>query len=120
MATKSYKKFIEENVIDIDASRRGGTIKINVVELFPEIETENAIMGASQNYLGGGMAGSIGGGAMFMPEDLKDDKQRKVFHELIEQIKRYFHAVTNDMAEDWDEWGAGEFEQIQARSHSAY
>mgnify|MGYP001570367202 FL=1 len=70
---------IEAHVIEGDVSYRGGTLKIDVSELFPNVE--NAVMGAYQNYLGGGIAGAIVGGAQFMPEELTA-REQKIFHAL--------------------------------------
>lgn len=119
---KSYKQFIEDHTIDIDASRRGGVIKIDVSELFPEIVEagDDAVMGASQNYLGGGMCGATTGGAMFQPDDLENDKQREIFFEIKDQIKRYFHAITNEQVEDWDEWSSVSYDQNQSMAVSGY
>ena len=119
MAKKiNYKKFIDDNKISFDASRRGGNIKIDVSELFPDQE-EEAVMDAYQNYLGGGLAGSVVGASMFDPDELSKD-DRIIFDELKEEIKKYFFYYTNEIAEDWDEWSAMSYEKNQNMPASAY
>ena len=113
---KDNLQYIEENTISCDVSHRGGTIKIDVSELFPEIE-ENAIMGAYQNYLGGGMAGSVVGGAMFEKEEL-DEKNIEKFEVLLEEIKKYFFFISNDL--NTDDWATSDYRTNQTRPVSAY
>lgn len=110
---------IEEHIISCDASHRGGTLKIDVSSIFPDVE--DAIMGASQNYLGGGMRGSISGGAMFNPSELANDAERADFTALLERIKRYFHAITNDEEDGMnDEWNTMSYEKNQHMPVSGY
>jgi len=100
MKTKKidYIEFIENNTIDCDISYRGGTLKVNVSELFPEVE--NAVMGAYQNYLGGGIAGSIVGAAQFEPSELSK-KDQVTFYELKEVIKKYFYDLNQGGGDDY-------------------
>ena len=56
--------FVLDNVQDADISYRGGSLKVDVSDLF-ETGDEPAVMGAYQNYLGGGIAGAIQAGRMF-------------------------------------------------------
>jgi hypothetical protein len=113
-----YKKFIEDHTMECDYTRRGGNLKVDVSELFPGID--NAVMGAYQNYLGGGMLGAVCGGAMFTPDQLSK-KDQKRFHEILEAIKKYFYFITNEEAVDWDEWSkSGSYEEQQRRPASAY
>jgi len=53
MTKAKAREFIEAHTIDADISYRGGSLKVDVSELF-ETGDEPAIMGAYQNYLGGG------------------------------------------------------------------
>lgn len=103
-------EYIENNTIRLEASRRGGGIEIDAEE-FTGIE--GAKMTAYQNYLGGGMLGSIQSARNFTGADDKAEK-------LAEALKKYFHNITNEEAEDWDAYGAGDYEAIQARPGSAY
>ena len=94
-----YWEFIEKNIMGgSDISYRGGSLKINVSELFPQVE--NAVMGAYQNYLGGGIAGAIVGGAIFEPSELTK-KEQKVFFDLKEVIKEYFYAINNGGGDEY-------------------
>ena len=113
-----YREYIEGHIKDADYSRRGGTLKIDVAELFPYIE-EEATMGAYQNYLGGGMLGAVIGASMFDPKTLKK-KDLKIFEELKEEIKKYFFFMTNEEAEDYDEWNGQSYKQNQNMPVSAY
>jgi len=114
---KNYKKYIDKHTIDCDCSRRGEGLKIDASELFPYID--NAVMGAYQNYLGGGMLGAVVGASMFTPDELKKTDQ-KIFYDLKEEIKEYFHNLTNEEAEDYDKWGASDYIKNQNRPVSAY
>jgi hypothetical protein len=111
---------IDEYIISCDASYRGGILKVDVSSLFPSIPADEAIMGASQNYLGGGLRGSINGGAMFEPSELSDS-ERQMFDALLDQIKRYFHAITSDEECGMnDEWNTFSYEKQQRMPASAY
>ena len=90
---------IEEHIVDIDISYRGGTLKVNVAELFPNVE--EPIMGAYQNYLGGGLAGCIVDAAMFHPDDLPDESHREAFHILRDRIKRYFYEANQGGGDEY-------------------
>ena len=117
MAEKNYDDFITKHTLDCDFSRRGGTLKIDVSELFPNVE--DAVMGAYQNYLGGGMLGAVVGAAQFDPNELSK-KDQKVFIELKEAIKQYFFHVTNEEATEYDEWIGQSYEQNKNMPASAY
>lgn len=89
---------IESNIIECNISYRGGTLKVNVSEIFPNVS--EPIMGAYQNYLGGGIAGAVVGGAMFSPDEL-NEKERKVFEVLNERIKKFFYNVNAGGGDDY-------------------
>ena len=76
---------IENNIIRLDASRRGGGIEIDVSSLFGE----GCKMSAYQNYLGGGLLGAIQSDINFMPSE----EQKENVLELAEELKRYFLFV---------------------------
>ena len=103
---------IEDNIIRIDASRRGGGIEIDVSELFGE----GCKMTAYQNYLGGGLLGAIQSDVNFMPSE----KQKADVLELSEELKRYFHDITNEEASEYDEWNGMSYEQNQSMPTSGY
>lgn len=109
---------IEAHVTECDASYRGGTIKVDVSELFPNVE--DAVMGAYQNYLGGGLRGAIVGAAMFESDELSA-KDQKVFEDLKERIKRYFYDITADPENSMnDECNTLGYEKQQSLPVSGY
>lgn len=103
---------IEDNIIRLNASRRGGGIEIDVSELFGE----GCKMTAYQNYLGGGLLGAIQSDVNFMPSE----KQKADVLELSEELKRYFHDITNEEASEYDEWNGMSYEKNQSMPTSAY
>ena len=103
---------IEDNIIRIDASRRGGGIEIDVSELFGE----GCKMSAYQNYLGGGLLGAIQSDINFMPSE----EQKENVLKLSEELKRYFHDITNEEASEYDEWNGMSYEKNQSMPSSGY
>lgn len=95
---QDYQKFLEKNIIECDISSRGGILKINVSSLFPNIE--NLVMGVYQNYIGNEIKKMTVGANVFKPAKLTK-KQRKVFYELEEAIKKFFCNLKGD---DGDEY----------------
>lgn len=114
---------IESHTIECDISYRGGRLKVDVSELFPNIE--DAVMGAYQNYLGGGIAGAIVGAAMFDPSSL-NAKEERVFYALKERIKKYFYALNNGGGDEYmqnevtGKAARNGYERNQSLSVSAY
>lgn len=92
-------EFIENNIIDADISYRGGSLKVDVSELFDTGE-EKAIMGAYQNYLGGGIAGSIQSARMFDISDFSKTDMA-VYEIMAEACKRYFYNANNGGGDDY-------------------
>lgn len=113
-----FLEFVRENVIDADISYRGGRLQVDATELFPSLG-RRAIVGAYQNYLGGGMAGSIVGGAMFDPSDLSA-KEQKIFHRVLDACKRHFHEINNGGGDEYMQENYGDYEQNQRLPVSAY
>ena len=103
---------IEDNIIRIDASSRGGGIEIDVSGLFGE----GCKMSAYQNYLGGGLLGAIQSDINFMPSE----EQKKDVLKLSEELKRYFHDITNEEASEYDEWNGMSYEKNQSMPLSGY
>lgn len=115
MIKMDYLEYIENNIIDCNAGYRGGSIKVNVAELFPEITDEQPIIGAYQNYLGGGMLGAVVGASQFNFDDLTA-KHKVIAERLKLECKLYLHNQTNHE----DEWETSTFDENQTRSISAY
>jgi len=107
-----YTRYIQENTIRQDVSYRGGGIEIDVSSLFGE----GCKMTAYQNYLGGGMLGSIQNSYNFDTDNLSGAKAKKL--EIISrELCQYLHGLTNH---NDDEWESDTFEQNQSRPSSAY
>ena len=103
---------LEKATLRLETSRRGGGIEIDLEDFgFPV----GAKMTAYQNYLGGGMLGSIQNDCN-QTNWMNDNK----LLQIAVQLKKYFHSLTNEEVEDWDEWAAGDYESIQRRPASAY
>lgn len=109
-----YKKYIEDNTIRCEASHRGGGIEINLDELLDS--DKGYKMTAYQNYLGGGMLGSIGNSYNFDLKALNKNEQVKV-EVITDKLNRYYHGLTNH---EEDEWESATYEQNQTRSVSGY
>ena len=107
----NYKNYIDKHTLRLEASGRGGGIEIDVSELF---DIEDAKISAYQNYLGGGLLGSICSNANFEPET---HEQEGKLVELEDALKRYFHDLTNH---EEDEWESASYEENQTRPLSAY
>jgi len=99
---------IEENTLRLEASGRGGGIEISLDSAGYEDEK----MTAYQNYLGGGMLGSINNDCT-----ISDWEADKKLLEIAEELKRYFHEITNHSD---DEWESASYEENQKRPSSAY
>lgn len=118
MTKIDYRQYIEDHTLRCEASYRGGGIEINCNDLFPYIEEKTgdfAGLTAYQNYLGGGMLGSVQSSNNF--QDALHKKDLKKFEELREALKRYFHSLTNHEGDEWEETT---YEQDQLRPESAY
>ena len=98
----------EFNIIREKLSSRGGGIEITLDNFGYEGEK----MTAYQNYLGGGMLGSICSDCTISDWD-EDSKLLEVSQEL----KKHFHTLTNP---ENDEWASATFDEIQARPSRGY
>jgi len=107
-----YKKYIKENTIRCKANHRGGGIELSLNDLLGD----GYKMTAYQNYLGGGMLGSICNSYNFELSDLNKTKQTKI-DRVKNALNRHFHSLTNH---EGDEWKEASFEQNQSRPASAY
>ncbi len=108
---------IENHVLERDISYRGGTLKVDVSDLFPNVE--DATMGAYQNYLGGGIAGAIVGAAMFEPSE-HSKKEQKVFYALKERIKQYFYKCNAGGGDDYMVENVNSYQKNQSLPVSGY
>ncbi len=90
-----------------EISNRGGGIEISLDKL----GYKNVRMTAYQNYLGGGLLGSVQSDCT-----IKDWKSAEKLLSISEQLKEYFHNITNPESE----WESMSYEQNQNMPESAY
>lgn len=109
-----YKKYIEENTLRCEASYRGGGIEIDLSDL---LGIGGLTMTAYQNYLGGGMLGSICNDYNFNTLSGLNASQKKKLEKVTDALNRYFHALTNHEGDEWEETT---FERGQLRPAAAY
>ena len=98
----------EAITLRLEVSTRGGGVEVALDTLgWPEVK-----MTAYQNYLGGGLLGSVQNSCTI--SDWKDVPQ---LVEIAEQLKKYFHGLTNPDEEYFEHQT---FEQNQNMPVSAY
>lgn len=119
----NYRNYIEENTIECDVSYRGGSLKVDVSGLF-DTGDEEAVMGAYQNYLGGGIAGAIQIGRMFDISGFSE-KDRATYEALADECKRYFYDLNNGGGDEYMQENvtgphAGGYEAVQRLPVSGY
>jgi hypothetical protein len=113
MKKVSFLEYIEDNIIRCEAGYRGGGIEISLDSL---LDTDGYKMTAYQNYLGGGLLGSIQNDYNFDLSELsKTDKI--LIGKITDELNRYFHNLTNHGGDEWEE---ATFEENQNRPSSAY
>lgn len=103
-------KKIKKNILRQEISHRGGGIEISLDFLGKKYVGQT--MAAYQNYLGGGMLGSIQNDCT-----IKDWFNYQVLVDLAKVLSRYFHSLT---VHDYDEWENCTFEENQERPSSVY
>jgi hypothetical protein len=116
------RQYLEDNVKHCDISYRGGSLRINAEGLFPRIvdlTDEEIVVGAYQNYLGGGIAGKICGGWLF-DTDLLTSGEKVLFDRVMEQVKKYFFDLNNGGGDDYMQENYSSFEHNQKLPASAY
>lgn len=105
---------IETKVLRLEVSYRGGGIEIDLTPFGFGYER----MAAYQNHLGGGMLGTVQvNDTIHARGEVVDDDSEKLLSELGEELKKYFHNLTN---EGQDEWSESSYEQNQERPASDY
>ena len=93
-------------------SSRGGGIEIDLTSL----GFKGQRMTAYQNYLGGGMLGRICSDCTIKGEGKLTDRQQAKLLQIKEQLKQYFHSLTNPDTE----WEGMSYEQNQNMPSSGY
>ena len=105
----------EGMIIRQEINTRGGGIEIDLSGYGYEGER----MSAYQNYLGGGLLGSIQVNDTIRRQSFRKDQTELVNEELDaigEELKQYFHNLTNPDTE----WESMSYEQNQSMPESAY
>jgi len=112
MATKAIN--FEAITLRQEISHRGGGIEIDLTTLGFKGER----MSAYQNYLGGGMLGRVceNNTIQAYNKPISDKKAEKLAN-IAEQLKQYFHNITNP---DEEEWESQSYLQNQNVSVSGY
>jgi hypothetical protein len=114
----NFSDYIEGHTLRCEVSHRGGGIEIDATEFLGEKYPLK--MTAYQNYLGGGMTGSVQGSIEGHLRDYPKGIQTKAL-KLAEALKYHFYCLSNEIVADWDEWAASpSFEAQQNRPASAY
>jgi hypothetical protein len=111
MATKkNYPELFEVNTLRAEYGGRGGGIEISLD--FVGKKYKGHKMTAYQNYLGGGILGRINSDCTF-----KDWQGDDKLNEVSEELKKYFHSLTNP---EEGEWESMSYEKNQMLPTSAY
>ena len=97
---------IEESTIRTQITTRGGGIEISL-DTFMSPKYIGEKMTAYQNYLGGGMLGSISNDCT-----VKNWNEHEELVELANELSKHYYKLCNG-----DEF---EFDEVQSRSSSAY
>lgn len=112
---------IKNNLVREQVGSRGGGVEIKLDKLGEEYKGEK--MSAYQNYLGGGMLGSVASNNTIerqggnMARQNISDEMRDTLAKLEMRLRKYYFELTNP---DEDEWEHQEFEQNQSLPVSAY
>ena len=111
---KNLREKVVGAVIRQELTHRGGGIEINLGVFTGSWEGEK--MSAYQNYLGGGMLGSIQNDCTI--GNWKNTRLVGVsLADIGEELKRYMHELTNHSE---DEWESQSYEDNQRMGASAY
>lgn len=102
-------EMIKNATIRCEYSYRGGGIKI---DLQPFGYPEGSGMTAYQNYLGGGMLGSIQNSC-----NISNWMEVNDLLHIARELAKYFHELTRHRDDEWEDC---DFEQNQNRPSSAY
>lgn len=114
MARKKKQIDFDPITLRLKPSSRGGGIEISLDTLGFKGEK----MAAYQNYLGGGMLGRVCANNTIQAFNKPcTEKQKAKLAEIEDQLKRYYHSLTNPEEETWEHQT---YEQNQNMSVSAY
>lgn len=118
MAKTNFIEYFEDHTLRLEASHRGGGIEIDATDYLGSRYPLK--MTAYQNYLGGGMTGSIQGSTEGHLRDYPKTVQAKAM-KLNDALKYYFYCLSNGEVANYDERAVSpSFQAQQARMGSAY
>lgn len=112
---KTIQQKIKESITRQQVSTRGGGVEISL----DAFGFKGEYMSAYQNYLGGGLLGSVQANDTIRRQSYRDKQTDKVnakLDKIAEALKRYFHNLTNPDTE----WEGSSYEENQNRPASAY
>ena len=105
---------LSEVVLRQELSSRGGGVEIDL----SRFGFKGQKMSAYQNYLGGGMLGSICSNDTIRAFNKPcSEKQSIKLDKIADRLKRYFHELTNPHDQEWE---SQSYEQNQRLPNSAY
>lgn len=110
---KNLRAKIEKAVTRKEISSRGGGVEIDLHKFGFR---EGSRLSAYQNYLGGGMLGAIQSNHNIFRTSFTTEETKKL-EQIAEELKKYFHELTNP---DEEEWESVTYEQNQNMPASAY
>ena len=103
----------EEITLRLEVSHRGGGVEIDLTRK----GFKGHKMSAYQNYLGGGMLGKVCANNTIQAFNRPcTDKQRAKLDKISEELKRYYHSLTNPDTE----WEGQTYELNQNMAVSSY
>ena len=104
----------EEITLRLQVSSRGGGVEISLDTLGFKGEK----MAAYQNYLGGGLLGRVCVNDTITSFDKPcTDKQRAKLERIGEQLKQYYHSLTNPDEDTWEHQSYEQNQRMQARAY---
>lgn len=110
---KNLRNKIKKAILRQQYSSRGGGVEISL----DTFGFKGERMSAYQNYLGGGMLGSIQTNDTIRRQTLLTDEESALkLDKIALELAKYFHELTNHD----DEFESATFEQNQKRPASAY
>jgi hypothetical protein len=110
--TKKKQINFEDITLRSKISSRGGGIEIDQTTFGFKGEK----MTAYQNYLGGGILGRVCSDNTITDRKPCTDKQTEKLEQIAEDLKRYYHSLTNPDTE----WESQSYEQNQGMPISGY
>lgn len=119
MTTFNFTDYIKTHTLRLEATHRGGGIEIDASAYLNANSKWPLKMTAYQNYLGGGMLGSVQSSIEGRLRDYPKSVQTRAL-KLADALKRYYHDITNEAAGEYDDYAGSDYDANQNRPGSAY